>query len=133
MPTFNLWPSWPQVFLRLQIIVLLRTRNGALNFSLSLLTTLGVIFFKTPCGFENHFVIAPSLEESDLPWCIGLVIDHHIRIVAQLPQGVDAVQVFFHCVAKVGQYMHVLQKKCIRSRMHSFFCETTRWALPLTK
>ena len=52
---------------------------------------------------KNPFVIYPSLQMAGNAWSRGTLIDHHIGIISQCPQGVYPVQILFMGAAVIGQ------------------------------
>ena len=39
----------------------------------------------------------------DFDWRVRLIIDHYIRVMPHIPQGINPVQIFFHGGVVVGQ------------------------------
>ena len=52
---------------------------------------LSFVIFKLFARFENYFIVAPSLQHLDFFLCVRLVIDHNIRVISHITQGVNAV------------------------------------------
>lgn len=52
---------------------------------------------------KNPFIIYPSLQMAGNAWSRGTLIDHHIGIISQCPQGVYPVQILFMGAAVIGQ------------------------------
>lgn len=68
------------------------TESASFYISICMLFLLhGVVFFEGFNLSKYIFIIYPALELLDLQWGVRLVVHHYIRIVVQIPHGVDAV------------------------------------------
>ena len=74
--------------------------------SFCVLSFAATVVFKAWNFFEYNFVIAPSLQVADFSGRVWFIVDHDIRIVSEVTQCVNPIEVFFHRAIEVSQAVH---------------------------